>query len=59
MGLVNNTELFKCGVNWSGVTDIDLLYNGNWGFDDDVSARYRKYGMPKLVGDPDRHIGKS
>jgi len=52
MGLVNNPELFKCGVNWVGVTDIDLLYNGSWGFEDDLSARYRKYGMPKLVGDP-------
>jgi dienelactone hydrolase len=52
MGLVNNPELFKCGVSWVGVTDIDLLYNGSWGFDDDISARYRKYGMPVLVGDP-------
>jgi dipeptidyl aminopeptidase/acylaminoacyl peptidase len=52
MGLVNNPELFKCGVNWVGVTDIDLLYTGSWGFDDDISARYRKYGMPTLVGDP-------
>ena len=52
MGLVNNAELFKCGVNWVGVTDIDLLYNGSWGFDDDISTRYRKYGMPRLVGDP-------
>ena len=54
MGLVNNPELFKCGVNWVGVTDIDLLYNGSWGFEDDISASYRKYGMPALVGDPVR-----
>lgn len=52
MGLVNNPELFKCGVDWVGVTDIDLIYNGSWGFEDDLSARYRQYGMPKLVGDP-------
>ena len=52
MGLVNDPELFKCGVSWVGVTDIDLLYNGSWGFEDDISASYRKYGMPKLVGDP-------
>ena len=52
MGLVNDPELFKCGVNWVGVTDIDLLYSGTWGFDDDISASYRQYGMPRLVGDP-------
>ncbi len=52
MGLVNDPELFKCGVNWVGVTDIELLYNGSWGFDDNISASYRKYGMPTLVGDP-------
>ena len=51
MGLVNDPDLFKCGINWLGVTDIDLLFTGSWGFDDDLSARYRKYGMPLLVGD--------
>ncbi len=51
MGLVNDPALFKCGVNWVGVTDIGLLYNGTWGFEDDLSASYRKYGMPTLVGD--------
>ena len=52
MGVLNNPELFKCAVNWVGVTDIDLLYTGSWGFDDNLSSRYRKYGMPVLVGDP-------
>lgn len=52
MGLLNDPDLFKCGINWLGVTDIDLLFKGSWGVEDDMSASYKKYGMPTLVGDP-------
>jgi dipeptidyl aminopeptidase/acylaminoacyl peptidase len=51
MGLVNDPGLYKCGINWVGVTDINLMYDGNWAFDDDTSSSYKKYGMPELVGD--------
>jgi dipeptidyl aminopeptidase/acylaminoacyl peptidase len=52
MGLVNDPGLFKCGVDWVGVTDINLLYTGHWSYESDLTDRYRKYGMPELVGDP-------
>ena len=51
MGLVNDPGLFQCAINWAGVTDIELLYNGSWGTVSDVSDEWRKYGMPELVGD--------
>ena len=51
MGLVNDPTLFKCGVNWVGVTDIALLHNGEWYSQNDFSERFRKYGFPMLVGD--------
>ena len=51
MGLVNDPDLFQCAINWAGVTDIELLYNGSWGTVSDVSDEWRKYGMPELVGD--------
>ena len=54
MGLAKNPELFKCGVNWIGVTDIMLMYNENWG--GDFSSQWRKYGMPKMVGDPVKDV---
>ncbi len=54
MGLVNDPDLFKCGVDWVGVTDIALLRNGQWYFDSDLTERYLKYGMPVLVGDVDK-----
>ena len=52
MGLVNDPGLYKCGVNWLGVTDIGLMANGHWRFDDDMTDTYKRYGMPDLVGDP-------
>ena len=52
MGLVNDPELYKCGINWVGVTDIALMHSGHWSYTSDMTERYRKYGMPQLVGDP-------
>ncbi|MET0982567.1 MAG: alpha/beta fold hydrolase [Telluria sp.] len=51
MGLVNDPDLYKCGINWVGVTDINLLYDGHWSFISDTSDDYKQYGMPDLVGD--------
>jgi len=51
MGLVNDPDLYKCGIDWVGVTDISLLYSGHWSFESDLSQRWKQYGMPDLVGD--------
>jgi dipeptidyl aminopeptidase/acylaminoacyl peptidase len=48
MGLIRNPELFRCGVEWAGVTDIDLMYSIQWS---DLSAELKRYGMPVLIGD--------
>jgi dipeptidyl aminopeptidase/acylaminoacyl peptidase len=58
MGLVNDRELYRCGVNWAGVTDINLLYTGTWTTSSDISERYRQYGMPDLVGDPVKDLAQ-
>lgn len=50
MGLVRDPDLYQCGINLAGVTDINLMY-GHWSFASDLSQRYRKYGMPELIGD--------
>ncbi|HEY0060870.1 MAG TPA: alpha/beta fold hydrolase [Telluria sp.] len=52
MGLVKHPELYKCGVEWAGVTDIKLLFDGHWSFADDLPELWHKYGMPELIGDP-------
>ncbi len=48
MGLANDPALYRCGIDWVGVTDLDLLYTSDWS---DISDAARKYGMPKLMGD--------
>lgn len=52
MGLIRNPELYKCGISWVGVSDINLLYSATWG--DIAGGNYAKYGMPLLVGDPEK-----
>jgi len=54
MGLVKDPGLYKCGINWVGVTDIKLLYNGGWTFTNDTSDEFKAYGMPDMIGDPVR-----
>ncbi len=54
MGLVNNPELFKCGINWVGVTDIKLMYTGGWFYQSDLTSTWKTYGMPEMIGDPVR-----
>ena len=52
MGLVNDPQLFQCGVNYVGVTDIQLLYRGHWWYSSDLSDEAKRYSMPDMVGDP-------
>jgi dipeptidyl aminopeptidase/acylaminoacyl peptidase len=52
MGLATDPDLFKCGIDWAGVTDIELLYSDSWMVDSDMSNDWKAYGMPVLVGDP-------
>lgn len=48
MGLVKEPDLYRAGVNWVGVTDIDLMYTIDWS---DINTEWQRYGMPGMVGD--------
>jgi dipeptidyl aminopeptidase/acylaminoacyl peptidase len=50
MGLVNDPDLYKCGVNWVGVSDIGLMY-GSAHHQSDMSDEWKRYGMPEMIGD--------
>ena len=52
MGLINNPELFRCGVEWAGVTDIELMYTRSWFDRADFSEGSLKVSMPRMIGDP-------
>jgi dipeptidyl aminopeptidase/acylaminoacyl peptidase len=51
MGLIKNPEIFRCGFEWVGVTDIGLMYSVSW---NDATQDQLAYGLPRLVGDPDK-----
>jgi dipeptidyl aminopeptidase/acylaminoacyl peptidase len=49
MGLAKDPELYRCGINWVGVTDISLMYHTTWS--DTSGSDWEKFGMPVLIGD--------
>ena len=49
MGLVRHHDLYRCGIDWVGVTDIGLMYTIGWS---DISDEARGFEMPQLIGDP-------
>nr|WP_308494687.1 prolyl oligopeptidase family serine peptidase [Duganella lactea] len=48
-GLVKNPDLYKCGVNWVGVTDVKMLFTVNWS---DMSGPVMDDLGAKMHGDP-------
>ncbi|HEV8690365.1 MAG TPA: prolyl oligopeptidase family serine peptidase, partial [Ideonella sp.] len=51
MGLIRYPELYRCGIESFGVTDIDLMYTNHWS---DASSDYKTYGMPLRIGDREK-----
>jgi dipeptidyl aminopeptidase/acylaminoacyl peptidase len=49
MGLAKTPELFKCGINYVGVTDLNLFATAYWA--DYAESEFPKYGMKAMVGD--------
>src|SRR5258708_4212692 len=51
MGLARTPDLFKCGINYVGVTDLPLWLTATWS---DLGDEYLRYTAPQQIGDPDR-----
>jgi dipeptidyl aminopeptidase/acylaminoacyl peptidase len=49
MGLVRHPDVFRAGVEWAGVTDIELMFTDA---ESDASEDARRYDMKTLIGDP-------
>ncbi|MDR7271227.1 acetyl esterase/lipase [Pelomonas saccharophila] len=54
MGLINDPALYRCGVAWVAVTDLDLYVAGSWWVRDDIPDWGRQYQQRDMVGDPDK-----
>ncbi|MBV7536030.1 prolyl oligopeptidase family serine peptidase [Duganella sp. sic0402] len=51
MGLIKHPEIFRAGVEWAGVTDINLMFNTPYS---DTSTDALNYDLRTLIGDPDQ-----
>ncbi|MBC3886500.1 S9 family peptidase [Undibacterium griseum] len=48
-GLIKDPDLYKCGVNWVGVTDVKMLFTVTWS---DMSGPYMDNLGALMHGDP-------
>ena len=55
MGLARDGDLFRCGVEWAGVSDILLMFDAHWS---DLSDEWKRYGMPQMIGDRERDLAQ-
>jgi dienelactone hydrolase len=51
MGLVKDPDVFRCAVNWVGVSDLDLLHSASW---DDIPKDFKRWGLPVMLGDREK-----
>jgi dipeptidyl aminopeptidase/acylaminoacyl peptidase len=51
MGLIKDPGLFKCGIDWLGVSDIELMYDPGFFYSSDLSEDWKSHGMPEMIGD--------
>ncbi|WEF32906.1 alpha/beta hydrolase family protein [Pseudoduganella chitinolytica] len=51
MGLIRHPELFRCGIDYFGVSDINLMFTSARG---DFSEYSLRYDLRTLIGDPDK-----
>ncbi|WP_457421976.1 prolyl oligopeptidase family serine peptidase [Roseateles sp. P5_E7] len=52
MGLINDPDLFRCGIAGFAVADLELFVDGSWWVRDDIGDDGRKFSLHELVGDP-------
>ena len=50
--LVKTPDLFQCGINYVGVTDLQLFHSVTWS--DSSDSDFNRYLLPIMVGDADR-----
>lgn len=52
MGLARDPARWKCGINYVGVTDINLMYDVSWS--DSADSVFMRYSAREMIGDPER-----
>lgn len=49
MGLVKDADVYRCGISWSGITDISAMFGSGW---DHFIRGDQDRNLARLVGDP-------
>lgn len=52
IGLARDPSRWKCGVNYVGVTDINLMFEVTWS--DQSDSAFLRYSAREMIGDPDK-----
>jgi dipeptidyl aminopeptidase/acylaminoacyl peptidase len=52
MGLARDPDRFRCGINYVGVTDINLMFDVTWS--DMFDTDFIRYSAKDMIGDPER-----
>ena len=52
MGLARDPERWRCGINYVGVTDINLMFDVAWS--DMSNSDFIRYTAKETIGDPDK-----
>jgi dipeptidyl aminopeptidase/acylaminoacyl peptidase len=52
MGLAKTPDLYRCGIDYVGVTDLPLFLTATWA--DYSRSDFVEHGLYKTVGDPDK-----
>jgi len=50
MGLAKDPDLYRCGVEWVGLADLDLFLKGSWWVSDDLTSEGRTVYLADRVG---------
>jgi dipeptidyl aminopeptidase/acylaminoacyl peptidase len=52
MGLARDPDRWRCGINYFGVTDINLMFDVTWS--DMAYTDFIRYTAKEMIGDPDK-----
>ncbi|HET6263546.1 MAG TPA: S9 family peptidase, partial [Usitatibacter sp.] len=56
MGLAKTPELYRCGINYVGVTDVNLFLTASWA--DYADSDFIRYSVKQMVGDASKDAEK-
>ncbi|HEY1392312.1 MAG TPA: prolyl oligopeptidase family serine peptidase, partial [Methylibium sp.] len=51
MGLLREPDLYRCGFEWVGVTDLELMFSIPYS---DLPEDWKQHGLQIMLGDPER-----